>query len=117
MISQRTRGFLETAAIGAAGALLLTLLQVPAGGLVGAMTAVAIASLCGRPTGFPAPLQAAMFMVVGASVGAAATPEAFRSIVAWPLSLGILLVSTILMYAAAKKAVTGSQWPNRRKIQ
>ncbi len=100
MISQRARGFLETAVIGAAGALLLTLLQVPAGGLVGAMAAVAIASLCGRPTGFPVPLQAVMFMVVGASVGAAATPEAFRSIVAWPLSLAILLVSTILMYAA-----------------
>ncbi len=91
---------LETAAIGTAGALLLTLLQVPAGGLVGAMTAVAIASLCGRPTGFPEPLQAVLFMVVGASVGAAATPDALRSIVSWPLSLGILLVSTLVMYGA-----------------
>jgi membrane AbrB-like protein len=97
--SVRARAYLETAAIGAAGALILTVLQVPAGGLVGAMTAVAIASLAGRPTGFPAPLQALLFMVVGASTGAAATPEALKSIASWPASLAILLASTLAMYA------------------
>jgi membrane AbrB-like protein len=99
VFSGRAGAYLETAAIGAAGALALTFLNIPAGGLVGAMTAVAIASLCGRPTGFPPTLQALLFMIVGASTGAAATPEALRSIASWPLSLGILLASTLAMYA------------------
>ncbi len=91
--------FLETAAWAAAGALALNLLHVPAGPLVGAMATVAVASLAGRPTGLPAPLQAVLFMIVGASVGAAATPDALASIVRWPVSLGILIVTTIVMYA------------------
>ncbi len=39
-------------------------------------------------------------MVVGASVGASATPEALRSIASWPASLGVLLVATLAMYGA-----------------
>ena len=93
------RSYLETAGIGAAGALALGLLRIPAGPLVGAMTTVAIASLAGRPTGLPAPLQAVLFMVVGASVGAAATPDALRSVLSWPLSLAILIAATLVMYA------------------
>jgi membrane AbrB-like protein len=96
--SVKLRSFAETAAIGAAGALALGLLHVPAGPLVGAMTLVAVASLAGRPTYVPAPLQALLFMVVGISVGAAATPEALRSVLSWPVSLVILLVSTLVMY-------------------
>jgi membrane AbrB-like protein len=89
---------LETAVIGGAGSLALGLLHIPAGPLVGAMVTVAIASLAGRPTSLPAPLQAVLFMVVGASVGAAVTPEALGSILGWPASLGILIVTTLVMY-------------------
>jgi membrane AbrB-like protein len=98
-MSRPWRSWAETFAIGAAGALPLGLLHVPAGPLVGAMIAVAIASLAGRQTAVPATLQALLFMVVGVSVGAAATPEALRSVFNWPLSLVILLAATLLMYA------------------
>jgi membrane AbrB-like protein len=63
------------------------------------MITVAIASLLGRQTAVPRPLQAALYMLVGASVGAAATPEALKSVLSWPASLGILLGSTMIMYA------------------
>ena len=92
------RAYAETAVYGTAGATALVLLHVPAGALVGAMATVAIASLAGRPTAVPTSLQTVLFMVVGAAVGAAATPEALRSIPTWPISLGILAVSTVVMY-------------------
>lgn len=91
---------LETLALGALGATALGLLHVPAGPLVGAMVVVAAATLAGRKTALPGGLQVVLFMVVGASVGASATPEAVRSIASWPASLGILLAATLLMYGA-----------------
>jgi membrane AbrB-like protein len=94
----RPAAFIETLAWGSAGAILLSLLHVPAGALVGAMATVAFASLIGRPTGMPAPLQTLLFMIVGVSVGAAATPDALASILKWPISLVILLASTAVMY-------------------
>ena len=97
-MTSHLRAYAETAAYGAGGALLLTLLHVPAGALVGAMVTVAAASLAGRPTAVPASLQTILFMVVGAAVGAAATPEALSSILSWPVSLAILAVSTVVMY-------------------
>ena len=98
-MSPAFRAYGETAAVALLGAVPLGLLHVPAGPLVGAMVTVAIASLAGRPTAVPRPLQAALYMLVGASVGAAATPEALRSVLSWPASLGILLVATGAMYA------------------
>lgn len=89
-----------TLALGALGATALGLLGVPAGPLVGAMVTVAAATLAGRKTALPAWLQVALFMVVGTSVGASATPEALRSIASWPASLGVLLVATLAMYGA-----------------
>jgi membrane AbrB-like protein len=91
---------LETALYAAAGAAALTALHLPAGGLLGAMLAVAAASLAGRPMGAPHPLQSVIFMVMGSSVGAAATPSAVASLVRWPASLGLLIGATLLMYAA-----------------
>ncbi len=94
------RSLTETLAYAAVGALALTALHIPAGALVGAMATVAVASLWGRPTGMPASLQTVLFLVVGSAVGAAATPEALRSILSWPVSLGILAVSTVAMFGA-----------------
>jgi len=90
----------ETVVYAALGAWALTVLHLPAGGLLGAMLAVAAASLVGRPTGAPHLLQSLLFMVMGSAVGAAATPSALGSILRWPLSFAILIVSTLAMYAA-----------------
>lgn len=92
-------GLGETALCAAAGALALTWLRLPAGGLLGAMLAVAAASLAGRPTGAPHWIQSILFIVMGSAVGAAATPAAFASVLRWPLSFGILIAATLLMYA------------------
>lgn len=91
---------LETLTLGAVGAGALGILHVPAGPLVGAMVTVAAATLAGRKTALPPWLQILLFMVVGTSVGASATPEALRSIAGWPASLGVLLAATLVMYGA-----------------
>jgi len=95
----QSRALLETGAFGAAGAILLTLADVPAGALVGGMLAVAAASLCGRPTGAPPQIQTALFMVMGVAVGATVTPDALRSALVWPLSLVILAAVTFVITA------------------
>ena len=107
MTGGEARAMLETLMLGALGAAAMGLLHIPAGPLVGAMVVVAAATLAGRPTALPAGLQVVLFMVVGASVGASATPEAMRSIASWPASLGILLAATLLMYG-------GGYWMFRR---
>ena len=94
------RSLLETALYGALGAAGLSLLHVPAGALVGAMAAVAVASLCGRPTGAPSWMQTVFFVVVGTAVGAAATPDLVHSVASWPVSLAILAASTVAMFGA-----------------
>ncbi len=95
----QSRALLETVVFGAAGAMLLTLAHVPAGALVGAMLAVAAASLCGRPTGAPTQIQTVLFMVMGVAVGATVTPDALRSALLWPVSLAMLVGATFVITA------------------
>ena len=95
----QTRAYAETAVYGAAGGTLLALAHVPAGALVGAMMAVAAASLAGRPTGAPASLQTVLFLFMGVAVGATVTPDALRSALIWPLSLAILVAATFVITA------------------
>jgi membrane AbrB-like protein len=99
-VKPASKAYFETAGAALLGAIPLGLLHVPAGPLVGAMITVAAASLMGRPTAVPRPLQAALYMLVGASVGAAVTPDALRSVLSWPASLGILIAATMAMYVA-----------------
>ena len=93
----QARALAETAVFGAAGGTLLLLAHVPAGGLVGAMVAVAAASLSGRPTGAPVQIQTALFLFMGVAVGATVTPDALRSALVWPLSLAILVAATFVI--------------------
>ena len=69
------RQLAETLAYGAAGGLTLGLAGVPAGYLSGAIIAVAIAALAGRPMTIPPTFLRVLLVLLGTSLGAVVTPE------------------------------------------
>ena len=90
----------ETLLIAAAGGLGFHALGFPGGLVAGSMLVVAAAALAGRPMRVPLLLARPCFVVVGILLGAVITPETLRGIATWPLSIAVLLVSTISMFAA-----------------
>lgn len=100
MISKRASQVIETALIGGAGATLFVLLGIPAGAVLGALLATAAASLAGRQLGWPDGVRTAMFIVMGYSAGASATPAAVSAALLWPLSLVALAGTTAAMWFA-----------------
>ncbi len=95
------RQYLETFAIGGVGGMIFGLSGLPAGWLSGSMLFVAVAALSGRRTAFPHWLARAIFIIIGISLGAVASPETLRGIAAWPLSIATLGVSIILATIAS----------------
>ena len=87
------RQLAETLAIAAVGGLTLGLLGMPAGFLSGAILAVAIGSLSGRPMHMPTPLVRALLVMIGISLGAVVTPATLKGIVTYPLSIAALIVA------------------------
>ena len=90
----------ETLAIAAAGGITFALMGVPAGLVSGSVLAVASAALAGRPTHVPLWLARICFVLIGMLLGAVVTPETLAGIATWPLSVAILMVSTLCMMAA-----------------
>jgi membrane AbrB-like protein len=90
----------ETLLIATAGGFALHLLGFPGGLVSGSMLSVAIAAFAGRPMRVPRPLARVCFVLVGILLGAVITPETLRGIAAWPLSIALLVASTIAMFAA-----------------
>lgn len=91
---------IETALIGAVGATLLVLLRVPAGAVLGALVATAVASLGGRRLGWPHSVRQALYLQLGFSAGATVTPAAVAAVLLWPLSLVALSATALAMWAA-----------------
>ena len=85
----------ETLLIGTIGGAVLTYAGIPAGWLSGAMIAVAIAALAGRPMAVPAPLARVVFVLIGISLGGAVTPETLKGVATWPLSVVLLCIGMI----------------------
>lgn len=85
----------ETLLIGTIGGAILTYAGIPAGWLSGAMLAVAIAALGGRPMAVPAPLARVVFVLIGISLGGAVTPETLKGVATWPFSVVLLSVGMI----------------------
>jgi len=85
----------ETLLIGALGGAILTWLGFPAGWLSGAMIAVAVAALAGRPVQMPVPLARVVFIAVGISLGAAVTPETLSGVGTWPISVALLALAVL----------------------
>lgn len=90
----------ETLAFAGLGGAMFGLSGFPAGWLSGSMLFSAIVALAGRPVGVPPSLARIIFVVIGISLGAVATPETLRGIVAWPLSIAVLAIAVIAVSIA-----------------
>jgi uncharacterized protein len=90
----------ETLLIAAAGGVGFHALGFPGGLVAGSMLVVAAAALAGRPMRVPPLLARPCFVVVGILLGAIVTPEMLVGIATWPLSIAVLLVSAVSMFAA-----------------
>ncbi len=90
----------ETLAISAAGGLAFGLGGVPAGYVSGSLTAVAAAGLIGRPTFVPAPLVRLVLFALGVVLGAAVTPATLTGVATWPLSIAMLALCMVALFAA-----------------
>ena len=90
----------ETLLVAAAGGIAFQVIGFPGGLVSGSMLLVAVAAFAGRPMRVPLPLARVCFVLVGILLGAVVTPETLRGIAAWPMSIAILVVSTIAMFAA-----------------
>jgi membrane AbrB-like protein len=89
----------ETLLIAAAGGCTLGFLGFPAGWLSGAIVAVSVAALAGRPMKLPEPLARITYVVMGISLGGAVSPETVAGMAIWPLSLAILAIGMLVLTA------------------
>ena len=90
----------ETLLIAAAGGAIFTWAGFPAGLVSGSLLAVAAFALAGRPLLVPTPLSRVISVLVGISLGAVTTPETLQGLAAFPVSIALLLVATVVMTAA-----------------
>src|SRR3954468_18425731 len=90
----------ETLSIATLGGITLNWLGFPAGLVTGSLLGVATAALCGRPGHIPVPLSRCISVVVGISLGAVVSPETLKGLVAFPLSVLVLAISTVCMITA-----------------
>lgn len=107
---KKTRVFLTTALLAAAGGGLLTLIGAPVSWLCGAMMATGIASLLRVEVRMPRALTDVALILLGVSMGASVTPAMIEQVMAWPLSLALLalsIASTIMASAFYLERVHG----------
>ena len=87
-------GTLETLAIGAAGGLLFLWLNLPGGLISGAMAAVGVAALSGRPVTMPAILTQSVLVLLGITLGSLVSRQLIQHMSAYPLTIGLLALAT-----------------------
>src|SRR5256714_6996250 len=85
---------LETLVIGTAGGLLFLWANLPGGLISGAMVAVGIAALAGRPLAVPAQITQSVLVLLGISLGSLASRQLIQHISAYPLTIGLLALAT-----------------------
>jgi uncharacterized protein len=90
----------ETLLIATAGGVAFQMIGFPGGLVSGSMLLVAVAAFAGRPMRVPLPLARLCFVLVGILLGAVVSPETLRGIAAWPISIALLVVCTVAMFAA-----------------
>jgi uncharacterized protein len=98
-IPSRTKTFnaLETLAIGSAGGLLFLWAQLPGGLISGAMIAVGIAAIAGRPLTVPPILTQAVLVLLGISLGSLMSRQMLQHIGAYPISIALLALATFCL--------------------
>jgi uncharacterized protein len=90
----KTLHVLETLAIGTAGGVLFLWAHLPGGLISGAMIAVGIAAIAGRPLAMSPILTQTVLVLLGISLGSLASRELLRHVSAYPLTIGLLALAT-----------------------
>jgi membrane AbrB-like protein len=85
---------LETLAIGSAGGLLFLWANLPGGLISGAMIAVGIAALAGRPLAVPPILTQAVLVLLGISLGSLVSRQLIQHMSSYPLTIALLALAT-----------------------
>src|SRR2546423_4333005 len=85
---------LETLGIGSAGGLLFLWANLPGGLISGAMVAVGIAALSGRPLAVPPILTQTVLVLLGISLGSLVSRQLIQHMSSYPLTIGLLALAT-----------------------
>ena len=85
---------LETLVIGSAGGLLSLWTNLPGGLISGAMVAVGIAALAGRPLAMPPALTQAVLLLLGISLGSLVSRQLIQHMSSYPLTIALLALAT-----------------------
>src|ERR1700712_1715362 len=85
---------LETLGIGAAGGGLFLWANLPGGLISGAMIAVGIAAIAGRPLSVPPILTQAVLVLLGISLGSLVSQQLLHNMSAYPLTIALLALAT-----------------------
>src|ERR1700675_1513426 len=85
---------LETLAIGTAGGVLFLWASLPGGLISGAMIAVGIAAIAGRPLAVPPILTQTVLVLLGISLGSLVSWQLLQHMSAYPLTIGLLALAT-----------------------
>lgn len=91
-----------TLGIGGVGAALFWAIGFPAHVLTGPAAAVSLATLLGVPTCIPNLLRDLVFIVIGLSIGSTVTPDVLGSMLTWPVSLAMLVVTLVAIVLVAR---------------
>ena len=95
-IPSRTRilNVLETLVIGAAGGSLFLWAHLPGGLISGAMIAVGIAAVAGRPLAVPPIMTQIVLLLLGISLGSLMSRQLLQHVSAYPLTIALLALAT-----------------------
>jgi uncharacterized protein len=84
----------ETLAIGGIGGVSFVLAGLPGGLISGAMIAVGVASMMGRPLRMPPLLAQAVLVLLGISLGSLMSRQLLQHVSSYPLTIGLLAAAT-----------------------
>jgi uncharacterized protein len=85
---------IETLAIGAAGGALFLVAHLPGGLISGAMIAVGIAAIAGRPLSVPPILTQTVLVLLGISLGSLVSRQLLQHVGAYPWTIALLALAT-----------------------
>jgi uncharacterized protein len=90
----QTLNVLETLALGAAGGALFLWANLPGGLISGAMIAVGVAAIAGRPLAMPPILAQTVLVLLGISLGSLVSRQLLQHMGTYPLTIALLALAT-----------------------
>src|ERR1700731_677633 len=90
----KTLQTLEALSIGTIGGVLFLVAGLPGGLISGAMLAVGVAAMLGRPLSVPPPLTQAVLVMLGISLGSLMSRQLLQHLGTYPLTIGLLALAT-----------------------